>query len=150
MRNGISGARPPASCGSCTSGSVSHDPAGAYRDRDFPDSFRSLCAVLDGNPFRTAGPVLMAGPSGGKTRARIIASGHHQLSPARAFLRRFAELHLRPRAYRERQARSRSREMNSSRVLNAPWLSSGPALRVLQLLNDKGEEARVVGGAVRN
>jgi poly(A) polymerase len=40
--------------------------------------------------------------------------------------------------------------MNSSRVLNAPWLSSGPALRVLQLLNDKGEEARVVGGAVRN
>jgi poly(A) polymerase len=40
--------------------------------------------------------------------------------------------------------------MNSSRVLNAPWLSSGPASRVLQLLNDNGEEARVVGGAVRN
>jgi poly(A) polymerase len=40
--------------------------------------------------------------------------------------------------------------MNSSRVLNAPWLSSGPALRVLQILNDNGEEARVVGGAVRN
>src|SRR6266481_1464982 len=40
--------------------------------------------------------------------------------------------------------------MNSSRVLNAPWLSSGPTSRVLQLLNDNGEEARVVGGAVRN
>jgi len=40
--------------------------------------------------------------------------------------------------------------MNGSRVLSAPWLSSGPASRVLQLLNDNGEEARVVGGAVRN
>jgi poly(A) polymerase len=40
--------------------------------------------------------------------------------------------------------------MNGPRVLNAPWLSSGPTSRVLQLLNDDGEEARVVGGAVRN
>ncbi len=40
--------------------------------------------------------------------------------------------------------------MNSSRALNAPWLTSGPTSRVLQLLNDNGEEARVVGGAVRN
>jgi poly(A) polymerase len=40
--------------------------------------------------------------------------------------------------------------MNSSRVLNAPWLTSGPTSRVLQLLNDNSEEARVVGGAVRN
>jgi poly(A) polymerase len=39
----------------------------------------------------------------------------------------------------------------STRVLsNAPWLSSGPAARVLALLNGNGEEARVVGGAVRN
>jgi tRNA nucleotidyltransferase/poly(A) polymerase len=41
--------------------------------------------------------------------------------------------------------------MSSSRVLeNAPWLTSGPAARVLELLNGNGEEARVVGGAVRN
>ncbi len=40
--------------------------------------------------------------------------------------------------------------MNSLRVLNAPWLASGPTSRVLQLLNENGEEARVVGGAVRN
>jgi poly(A) polymerase len=32
----------------------------------------------------------------------------------------------------------------------APWLRSGPAARVLALLNGNGEEARVVGGAVRN
>src|ERR1700729_2837619 len=33
---------------------------------------------------------------------------------------------------------------------DAPWLTSGAAARVLQLLNGDGEEARAVGGAVRN
>ena len=43
------------------------------------------------------------------------------------------------------------REMSEARVLSdAPWLRSGPAARVLALLNGDGEEARVVGGAVRN
>src|ERR1700737_4984149 len=41
--------------------------------------------------------------------------------------------------------------MSDSRVLDdAPWLKSGPTARVLELLNGDGEEARVVGGAVRN
>src|SRR5256885_14089487 len=41
--------------------------------------------------------------------------------------------------------------MSNVRVLDdAPWLKSGPTARVLALLNGAGEEARVVGGAVRN
>src|ERR1700752_1757479 len=41
--------------------------------------------------------------------------------------------------------------MSDARVLgDAPWLRSGPTARVLELLNGDGEEARVVGGAVRN
>jgi poly(A) polymerase len=41
--------------------------------------------------------------------------------------------------------------MNPARTLpDAPWLASGPASRVLAMLNGDGEEARVVGGAVRN
>ena len=41
--------------------------------------------------------------------------------------------------------------MSEARVLSdAPWLRSGPAARALSLLNGHGEEARVVGGAVRN
>ena len=41
--------------------------------------------------------------------------------------------------------------MSNTRVLDdAPWLTSGPAARVLELLGGDGEEARVVGGAVRN
>jgi poly(A) polymerase len=34
--------------------------------------------------------------------------------------------------------------------LDAPWLSEGPVAKLLALLNRNGEEARVVGGAVRN
>src|SRR3979409_1566874 len=41
--------------------------------------------------------------------------------------------------------------MSEAVVLSdAPWLRSGPAAGVLALLNGDGEEARVVGGAVRN
>ena len=41
--------------------------------------------------------------------------------------------------------------MSDARVLDdAPWLRSGPTARVLELLNGDGEQARVVGGAVRN
>jgi poly(A) polymerase len=41
--------------------------------------------------------------------------------------------------------------MSAGRSLgDAPWLRSGPAGRVLALLDGGGEEARVIGGAVRN
>src|SRR6266403_1695378 len=41
--------------------------------------------------------------------------------------------------------------MSTTRVLDdTPWLTSGPTVRVLELLSGNGEEARVVGGAVRN
>jgi poly(A) polymerase len=41
--------------------------------------------------------------------------------------------------------------MSTARVLeDAPWLRSGATARILELLNGNGEEARVVGGAVRN
>jgi poly(A) polymerase len=41
--------------------------------------------------------------------------------------------------------------MSNARVLaDAPWLTSGPTARVLELLDGPAEEARVVGGAVRN
>jgi poly(A) polymerase len=35
-------------------------------------------------------------------------------------------------------------------ALDALWLKSGPTARVLELLSNNGEEARVVGGSVRN
>jgi poly(A) polymerase len=38
----------------------------------------------------------------------------------------------------------------TSRKLDAPWLKQGPLARLLAVLSVNGEEARVVGGAVRN
>ena len=35
-------------------------------------------------------------------------------------------------------------------LADAPWLTSGSTARILTLLGSEGEEARVVGGAVRN
>lgn len=40
--------------------------------------------------------------------------------------------------------------MSAAQLLDAPWIKSGAGARVLSLLNGDGEEARVVGGAVRN
>lgn len=40
--------------------------------------------------------------------------------------------------------------MTTRALANAPWLSSKAAMRVLALLDCDGEEARIVGGAVRN
>ena len=42
------------------------------------------------------------------------------------------------------------RKMGTRLLDDAPWLESGAAARVLALLNGNGEEARVIGGAVRN
>jgi poly(A) polymerase len=42
------------------------------------------------------------------------------------------------------------RKVATSVLADAPWLESGAAARVLALLNGRGEEARVIGGAVRN
>jgi poly(A) polymerase len=40
--------------------------------------------------------------------------------------------------------------MGSSRHIDPPWLRNGPLPRLLDVLDRDGEEARVVGGAVRN
>ena len=40
--------------------------------------------------------------------------------------------------------------IEAASLRGASWLTSGATARVLELLNGDGEEARVVGGAVRN
>ena len=40
--------------------------------------------------------------------------------------------------------------MPQARLGDAAWLNEGPVARLLALLDRDGEEARVVGGAVRN
>ena len=76
-----------------------------------------------------------------------------QFRPARAIFRRAAELDLHSRPYRERQVRARSGKMSGwrgdARRCALAEIRSGRRASS-QLLNGNGEEARVVGGAVRN
>src|SRR5882757_5277962 len=133
------------------SGYISHDPAGIDRGRNLPDPVRGLCPVPDRVTLRPDGEIVLAAAAAGAAAAGRAAAGRSQLHPAGAFFRRAAGFDLRPRPCRERQAGARSRKMSAPRRLeDAPWLQSGPAARVLALLNGDGEEARVVGGAVRN
>src|SRR5581483_9997182 len=150
MPSVTSGAPLPACCACCTNGSVRHEPPGADRDRDFPGSVRPLCAVPVRHTVCGDGAVIVADPDGSATGAGIAAAGGPELHPAGAFLRCAARLDLYPRAYGERQVRSRSREMSTATLGDASWLTTGTAARVLKLLNGGGEEARAVGGAVRN
>src|ERR1700722_10671247 len=147
----ISGARPRESCACCMSGSICHDTTGFHGDRRFPDPVRGLCAVSGGDTLRADAAIVMAAAHRRPAGAGCAAAGGNQLHPARTFFRRPAEFDLRSGPCREWQVRPRSRKMTDVRVLgDAPWLKSGPAARVLGLLNGNGEEARVVGGAVRN
>src|SRR5579863_7668122 len=132
------------------SGSICHDPSGFHRSRNFPDPVRGLCAVPVRHPLRRVGAVVLAAACHCQADAGIAAAGGAQPCHACAFQGE-AELDLRSRPSRQRQVHSRSGKMSDVRVLDgAPWLTSGPAARALALLNGDGEEARVVGGAVRN
>ena len=73
-----------------------------------------------------------------------------------AFLGRAAGLHLRARASGKRQVRAGDHEIMSApertdrKLSGAAWLTTGGLPRLLAVLDRDGEEARVVGGAVRN
>src|SRR6266516_4723594 len=134
-------------------------PAGTLDDTAHP---HRACAVP--RAVRRLCPVLM-GHAGGRARRKIVAAADarlarrcglradaRQLHPARAGLRRAARLDLRARAHRERQIRAWCDEAmkNAVRLNDTTWLTQGPLAKLLALLDRDGEEARVVGGAVRN
>src|SRR6185295_16533926 len=76
-----------------------------------------------------------------------------QLHLSLAFLRRGAGHGLRagPRRGRQVRARAGGAENEPQRLLkDAAWLREGALARLIPVLDRDGEEARVVGGAVRN
>src|SRR5215471_621765 len=151
MRNVTSGAPQPESCACFTIGSGSHDPSGPHRDRNFSHPVRDLRVVSGRDALGTPGDEILADGDDRETGARFAAAGFGQSLPACTIFRSAAGFDLLPRSYRERQAGSGSRAMSEARSLgDASWLKSGATARVLMVLNGDGEEARVVGGAVRN
>src|SRR5208283_5421503 len=68
-----------------------------------------------------------------------------------AIFRRAAGLDLCAGPCGGRQVRARGDAVRPTAQLgDAPWLKHGPVARLLALLDRDGEEARAVGGAVRN
>src|SRR5581483_7300409 len=151
MRSDTSGARRPESFVCCTNGSLRHDSSGPHRDRNFSDPVCGLCLVSGGHPFKIDRAIVVGLQGRRKIVARVAAPGPAQPGAACPILGRAAAINLFPGPSGKRQGSGRSGEMSTARLLDhAPWLKAGPAARALQLLNGDGEEARVVGGSVRN
>src|SRR6185437_816430 len=107
--------------------------------------------VFGRQPFRIDDAFILAGDHRRPIAARFATARHPQLDIARAVLGSAPAFDLFSCPSGEWQTCSRGREMSGERRLDqAPWLKTGFASRVLKLLNTDGEQARVVGGAVRN
>src|SRR5262245_23271495 len=80
------------------------------------------------------------------------AAGRRRFHRADAFHRRAGRLGLRARACGGGSAGAGRNEVTAlpTTLVDAPWLTHGVLPRLLAALNRDGEEARVIGGAVRN
>src|SRR5262249_32448568 len=77
--------------------------------------------------------------------------GHRELRGSGAIERGAARSDVRASAYGKRASRARRRKMSATlRLPDAGWLGAPALARALAILNSRGEEARVVGGAARN
>src|SRR5580700_10962635 len=93
---------------------------------------------------------MVDGAAGLAVDRRPVADGG-QLRPAGPVRRRAGGLDLCAGACRRRQAAAGSHQVNAvPQRLDADWLRAGVLATLLALLDSDGEEARVVGGAVRN
>src|SRR6185503_15608766 len=83
---------------------------------------------------------------------RRPAAADRQLRRRRPILRQSAGLHLCSGAYGKRPFRPGDDAVSArpQAQIDAPWLTRGPVAALLAVLDHDGEEARVVGGAVRN
>src|SRR5688572_19832541 len=107
-----------------------------------------------GDQGRRARACVLATKSACHARYRRTGPHDRQLPRARALLRRTARLDIHSCACRRpRQFYSGAGGAMTAVLVplkRAAWLREGPLGRLLAVLDHDGEEARVVGGAVRN
>src|SRR6185437_2661477 len=118
-----------------------------------PDAVRALCGLPVCDPRRRARSEIVAAAPCASPGDRRAAAGDRQLPLSRAILRCAGRDELCPGASGERPARAGGLQMNGGRTdrkIDAAWLREGPLPRLLAVLDRDGEEARVIGGAVRN
>src|ERR1700691_1954549 len=145
------GASPRVFCETSTTGSTPHDQANFHRDRAVSHPVRHLCGLPGGDARGRVAAVGVDDAAPGGACHRIAASGGGKFPGAGKILRRAAGLDLCAGAYRGRQVRAgRDAVTAGAQLGGAAWLKHGEVARLLALLDRDGEEARVVGGAVRN
>src|SRR6476620_10163099 len=107
-------------------GSTPDDPPRLHRDRAVPRAIRHLRAHSDDRQLRLSLAFLR------------LAAGFDLRTGS---CRRTRQFHSGTGAVSEPPLRS---------LKDAAWLREGPLARLIEVLDRDGEEARVVGGAVRN
>src|ERR1035437_703098 len=131
-----------------------HDPPGLHRNRPVRGAVRALRRLSVGDQGRRDASGFLADLAHRLAWDCCAFVGGRQLHLFRAFHRREAGLDLCAGAHGERRIRAGADQVTSgatSRSLaGAAWLSAGALPRLLGVLDSNGEEARVVGGAVRN
>src|SRR5471032_1146949 len=134
-------------------GSTPDDPPRFYRDRAVPGAICDLRHLSGGDQVSVADAGVVAAEGSGHARHLRAGADDRQLHLSLAFLRLAAWFDLRAGPCRGRQVRSRPGGAVSeppASLTDAAWLREGALARLLDVLNRDGEEARVVGGAVRN
>src|SRR5664280_947923 len=147
------GACPLVSCAICTNG-FADDPPGLHRNRPVPGAVRALRRLSVGDQGRRDASGFLADLAHRVARYRRASAGGRQLHLFRAFHRRGTGLDLRAGAHGERRIRAGADQVTAGATARnlgqAAWLKAGALARLLGVLDGDGEEARVVGGAVRN
>src|SRR5215467_12628955 len=134
------------SCAIFTIGFID-DPSGLHRGRAVPDTVRSVRGVSVGDAGWRIGFQVLARGARSDPRHRCAGFGARQLSLFRPFFRRAARFDLRAGDYKVMQSQT---GRTDRKIEDASWFTGGALLRLLGVLDFDGEEARVVGGAVRN
>src|SRR5271170_2242074 len=154
-RGGISGARPPAFCATCTR---SCSPDGTERFRTagaIPEPVRGLCALSRrARPLPARGCALDA--RAGVDHDADRSGGRGSRARRHQRIRASRPRRLRSGACRKRRPRPGADRMTvlsglaGGKLKDLTPLRQGPLARALEVLNGEGEETRLVGGAVRD
>src|SRR5205823_1687093 len=128
-----------------------HGPPRPYRARAVPRPVRGLCDLPVGDQGGCARSVAVVAAADCVARHRLACADDRQLRGAGAVRRRAAELDLYAGPCRGRRPGAGADQvMPLPRRLDAGCLREGALAELLAVLDRDGEEARVVGGAVRN
>src|SRR5947209_18915560 len=127
-----------------------HDPPRPHRIRPVPAAVRGLRGLSVGHARGRAASGILAARHADGAHHRGAGADGRQLHHPGAMGRRAGALDLRAGAHRERQARPGDDAVKIDAAADVSWLTEKPLAQLLAVLDRDGEQARVVGGALRN